>query len=81
MNTNYTFDQHYIQDDVTGEFLHQIETAARCRAFTGEGIRENKIMISADKTVRVWDSVAAHYTTVHSLSPATVRRIIRENVL
>lgn len=76
----YTFDQNHIQDDRTGTFLKEIEIKARCKAFSGEGVQEHRIQIGADKTVRVWDSVAGHYTTCHSLSRAAQLRIIRENI-
>jgi hypothetical protein len=49
----------------------------RCKAFSGEGVRENKVMIEPGRTIRVWDSVAGHYTSCHSLSPSAVRRILR----
>ena len=48
----------------------------RCKAFSGEGVRENKVMVDGD-TVRVWDSVAGHYTLVHALSPDSQRRIAK----
>lgn len=47
-----------------------------CKAFSGEGARKHKVMVSGD-TVRVWDSVAGHYTTCHSLSAATQKRIVK----
>lgn len=56
----------------------------RCKSFTGEGVRTHRIMVDADRvegrdvtrgTVRVWDDVAGHFTTCHSLSDATIRRI------
>lgn len=31
----------------------------------------------ADGVVRVWDSVARHYTTLHSLTPRQVARVRR----
>jgi len=76
----YTFDQNHIQDDRTGNFLKAIEVTARCKAFSGEGVAEHRVQIGADKTVRVWDSVAGHYTTCHALSRAAQRKIINENV-
>ena len=76
----YTFDQNYIQDDFTGDFLTEIEVTARCKPFTGEGIAEHRIQISRDKTVRVWDGVAGHYTTCHSLSRAAQNRIIKAHI-
>ena len=58
----------------------------RCRAFSGEGVRENRIMVSADKMrgcdviegdVRVWDSVAGCYTSCHTLTPRTIAKVRR----
>ncbi len=58
----------------------------RCRAFSGEGVRENRIMVTADKMVgdeviegdvRVWDAVAGHYTSCHTLTPRTIAKIRR----
>ncbi len=50
---------------------------ARCRAFSGQSIQTHRCMVSADGTVRVWDSVAGHYTTCHSLSESAQQRIRR----
>lgn len=76
----YTFDQNYIQDDVTGAYLTEIEVTARCKPFSDAGIAEHRIQISRDKTVRVWDAVAGHYTTCHSLSRAAQTRIIKAHI-
>jgi len=48
---------------------------ARAKAFSGENIRQHKFAVASDGTVRVWDSIAGHYTTCHSMTPATQRRI------
>lgn len=47
----------------------------RAKAFSGEGVREHKCTVASDGTVRVWDSVAGHYTACHSLSESAVRRV------
>jgi hypothetical protein len=49
----------------------------RCKAFDGEGVRENRASVDRDGTVRVWDSVAGHYTTCHSLGRSALARIRR----
>lgn len=52
----------------------------RAKAFTGEGERTHRVWVDADSTVRVWDSVAGHYTVCHSLSArdeARARRLAR----
>lgn len=48
---------------------------ARAKAFSNEGIKTHKFSVDADGTVRVWDSVAGHYTTCHSLSKSAEARI------
>lgn len=58
-------------DVVTGT-LHGIITM-RCKAFSYEGIRYNRISIEGHD-VRVWDDVAGHYTSCHILS---IRQIAR----
>lgn len=52
--------------------------AARCRAFSGEGIRWYRIAVSSDGTVRVWDAASKHYTTCHALSAAAQARLRRQ---
>jgi hypothetical protein len=49
----------------------------RCRAFRCEGVRRNRIRVSPDGTIRVYDSVAGCYVTLHSLSQRTQARIRR----
>ena len=49
----------------------------RCRAFAGDRLREHRCLVSADGTVRVWDAVAGHYTTCHSMSPQAQQRARR----
>jgi hypothetical protein len=53
----------------------EIYLTARCRAFAGSPAREHKIMVDSAGVVRVYDSVAGYYTTCHSLSARTQRRI------
>lgn len=48
---------------------------ARAKAFSGEGIREYQFAVSEQGTVRVWDAIAGHYTTCHSLSESAQARI------
>lgn len=49
----------------------------RCRAFDGEGAKQHRLSVDRDGTVRVWDSVAGHYTTCHSLGRSALARIRR----
>ncbi len=57
---------------------HDVRFVARAKAFSGEGVREHKIKVDGDGTVRVWDSVAGHYTVCHSLSDGAQRRLVAE---
>lgn len=36
-----------------------------------------KAQVGQDGTVRVWDSVAGHWTLCHSLTAGQIRRIVR----
>ena len=56
----------------------------RCKAFSGEGARGHRIMVEADRVdgqdvergaIRVWDDVAGHFTSLHTLSARTQSRI------
>jgi hypothetical protein len=49
----------------------------RARAFAGRPIESVRCRIDPDGAVLVWDSVAGHYTRVHSLSESAIRRIRR----
>jgi len=51
-------------------------TTIRAKAFTGEGVRMHQVQIDGN-TVRVWDSVAGHYTVCHILSTAAQLRAIK----
>jgi len=53
------------------------ELTIRARAFTAEGVRAHRVYVDDSKIVRVWDSVAGHYTVCHSLSDSAIRRIRR----
>ena len=54
-----------------------VEMTIRCKAFSGEGVRENKILVEPGKNGRVlaWDSVAGHYTACHSIAARTQAKI------
>ena len=54
------------------------EIIIRAKAFSCEGVRSHRALIDGD-TLRVWDSVAGHYTTCHSISPRRVHEIIRKH--
>ena len=48
----------------------------KAKAFNGK-LENIKATVDADGTVRVWDELAAHYTTCHGLSAAAQQRIRR----
>jgi hypothetical protein len=47
----------------------------KAKAFAGGRIEDHRFAVSPDGTVRVWDSVAGHYTNCHCLSASAIRRI------
>lgn len=50
----------------------------RCKAFSCEEIRNNKILVdTTDGEVRVWDSVAGFYTICHALSERDKKRAMQ----
>lgn len=61
--------------DILDRRRGQVRLVARCRAFAGEGARENRILVEDDGSVLVWDPVAGAYTRCHALSPRTQRRL------
>ena len=52
----------------------KIEFTGRARAFSGEGMKSHRFQLTHGE-LRVWDSVAGHYTTCHCLTPGMVRRL------
>ena len=52
-----------------------VELTVRCKAFSSEGVRSNRLLVEANGTIRVFDSVAGHYTTVHAIGKATESKI------
>jgi len=57
------------------------EVTVYCRAFSGDGIRNNLLAVDDDGTVRAYDKVAGHYTLCHALSAraqATARRAAKD---
>ena len=50
---------------------------ATAKFFAGFPRQTLPVMVEDDGTVRVYDSVAGHYTSCHSLSAKAIRRIRR----
>ena len=55
--------------------MNTTEITARAKAFSNQGIKSHKFSVDADGTVRLWDAVAGHFTTCHSLSKSAEARI------
>lgn len=53
------------------------EFATRCKAFTGEGVRKNLVLVDEDGSVLVWDEVGGHHTRCHALSARQQARLRR----
>lgn len=53
----------------------EIIFTARAKAFSRQGVRNHKFLLSQDGTIRVWDAIAGHYTTCHSLSTSAQARL------
>lgn len=49
----------------------------RAKAFSGQSVQTHRVRIE-DGIVRVWDGVAGHFTTCHSLSKSTQARILAD---
>ena len=78
--TTHTFDQGFIQSDRTGCFFTDLEVSARCKAISGHPVQTYRLLISPDKSVRVWNPLENCYTRCHSLSRAAQLRIIRRHI-
>jgi len=51
-------------------------TSKSGRAFNSDATNQGyRAIVEADGTVRVWDSVAGHYTACHSLTPRQIANI------
>lgn len=56
-------------------FNKDVEFVARARAF--RSVRTHRFSVSGNGTVRVWDSIAHHFTTCHELSESAQARLRR----
>ena len=56
---------------------NNVELTIRCKAFSGDSVRENKVLVEPGRNgaVLVWDSVAGHYTSCHILTIRTQAKI------
>lgn len=56
----------------------EIMAIVRCKAFSGQGVKNHRVMVECDGSVLVWDVIAGHYTRCHSLSKSTQRKIAKK---
>lgn len=49
----------------------------RAKAFSTEGVKTHTVYVDESGIVRVYDSVAGHFTACHCLTPAAILRIRR----
>lgn len=55
-----------------------IEISMRCKPFSyNMKMKEHHLLVDADGTIRVYDSIAGHYTTCHRLGKAARAKAIR----
>ncbi len=58
--------------------MNTVELTARAKPFSTAPMGNFKFRVNvAEKEVQVYDDVAKHFTSCHSMSKATQRRIIR----
>ena len=54
------------------------EITIRAKAFSGDSLKPHKVQVDMGSgIIRVWDSIAGHFTTCHSLSVSAIRRIYK----
>lgn len=50
---------------------------ARARFFSGFGVETLRVLVDKENKVYVWDEIAGHFTSMHSLSSRAEKRIIK----
>lgn len=54
------------------------EITIRAKAFSGDSIKPHKVQVDMTSgIIRVWDSIAGHFTSCHSLSVSAISRIYK----
>lgn len=56
----------------------EIVANVRCKAFSGQGVKNHRVLVESDGSVLVWDVVAGHFTRCHALSESTQRKIAKK---
>jgi len=64
-------------DSVTKYAEDATQMEFRGKVFSGQGVQIADVRVDEDGTVRVWDDVAGHWTTCHSISARNLRAIRR----
>ena len=62
-------------DSVTRFAEDAIQMGFRGKVFAGRGVQTADVRVDDKKAVRVWDEVAGHWTTCHSISERNLREI------
>jgi len=62
-------------DDLRRNFVTLVKT--RAKALADRGVCNVRCLVGEDGSVRVWDSMAGHYTSCHALREPAIRRIQR----
>ena len=65
------------RDSVTRFADDATQMEFRGKVFSGQGIRTADVQVDDNDTIRVWDDVAEHWTTCHSISARNQREIVR----
>lgn len=58
----------------TKETQTSVVIMARARAFSGQGMRYHNFLVTGND-IKVWDPIAGHYTSCHSMDAETLARI------
>ncbi len=64
-------------DSITRFAADAIQMEFRGKVFSGRGIETVEVRVDDEGIVRVWDEVAGHWTSCHSISERNLREIRR----
>lgn len=62
-------------DSVTQFATDAVQMEFRGKVFAGRGIETVDVRVDDEDVVRVWDEIAGHWTTCHSISDRNLRAI------
>lgn len=64
-----------IMNNVTLKLKDSVRVMARAKAFSNSGVAQYAFDVAADGSVTVFDPIAKHYTSCHSLSKSAIKRL------